>query len=307
MKISLIVAIVFLAVFLGGRVQAQQSAMYSQYMFNTLAVNPAYAGSRNVISATALLRNQWTGIVGAPRTSTLTIDAPLKDRHIGVGLQIFNDKLGITNSTGAVFSYAYRIRMEKATLSFGMQGSINQFTANYAGIALDPGSEIYDPAFNNDVRKALFNVGTGIYYNSDKYYIGLSSPELLSNKLASDSTNLTKKFFHIYLASGYVFDINNDFKFKPSFLFKAVKGSPLQADLNATIWIKDRLAVGAQYRTSADILGLLELQINPQIKIGYAYDHSTTKLRKFNSGSHEIMLRYEFGFSAGKVLSPRYF
>ena len=293
--------------FYEGEIHAQQSAMYSQYMFNTLAVNPAYAGSRNVISATALLRSQWTGIAGAPKTSTFTIDAPLKDKRIGVGLQIFNDKLGVVNSTGAVFSYAYRIRMEKATLSFGMQGSANQYTANFSTILLQPAAEGYDQAFSNDVKKVLLNVGTGVYYNSDKFYAGLSSPELLSSRLSSDSGNLSRKTFHLYLASGYVFDINNDFKFKPSFLFKAVSGSPLQADLNATIWIKDRVAVGAQYRTSADILGLLEVQISPQIRFGYAYDHSVTPLKNYNSGSHEIMLRYEFGFNGSKVLSPRYF
>lgn len=289
------------------KLQAQQSAMYSQYMFNTLAVNPAYAGSRNVISATALLRSQWTGIAGAPKTSTFTIDAPLKDKRIGVGLQIFNDKLGITSSTGAVVSYAYRIRMEKATLSFGMQGSASQYTANFSNISLQPTTEVYDPAFANDVKKVLFNVGTGVYYNSDRFYAGLSSPELLNNRLSSDTGNLSRKAFHIYLASGYVFDISNDFKFKPSFLFKAVNGSPLQADLNATLWIKDRVAIGAQYRTSADILGLLEVQLSPQIRLGYAYDHSVTPLRNYNSGSHEIMLRYEFGFNGSKVLSPRYF
>ena len=307
MKFKITVAILFLTGLGIESLLAQQSAMYSQYMFNTLAVNPAYAGSRNVISATALLRSQWVGIAGAPRTSTFTIDAPLKDKRIGVGIQIFNDKLGVTNTTGGVLSYAYRIRMEKATLSFGMQGSANQFTANFSNVSLEPTSQIFDPAFGSDVRKVLFNIGTGVYYNSDRFYAGLSSPELLNNRLSSDTGNLSRKTFHIYLASGYVFDINTDLKFKPSFLFKAVGGAPLQADLNATVWIKDRVAVGAQYRTSADILGLLEVQINPQIRIGYAYDHSVTRLRNYNSGSHEIMLRYEFGFNGSKFLSPRYF
>jgi len=197
--------------------------------------------------------------------------------------------------------------MEKATLSFGMQGSASQFTANFSNVSLEPTSQIFDPAFGSDVRKVLFNIGTGVYYNSDRFYAGLSSPELLNNRLSSDTGNLSRKALHIYLASGYVFDISNDFKFKPSFLFKAVGGSPLQADLNATLWIKDRVAVGAQYRTSADILGLLEVQINPQIRVGYAYDHSVTRLRNYNSGSHEIMLRYEFGFNGSKFLSPRYF
>ena len=288
---------------------AQQDAMYTQYMFNTLAINPAYAGSRNVTSATALFRNQWTGIAGAPKTGTLTVDAPILDKRLGVGLQIFSDKLGITQTTGAVVSAAYRIRLDEGTLAFGLQGNVNQFRADYNSVNLN--TDIYDPAFAYNVNKVLLNFGTGVYYNSDRFFVGLSVQDIVKNRLTDFTTNNADfrqtQAMHLFLSSGYVFDLSDDFKFKPSFLVKGVRGAPIEGDINATLWIKDVIGIGAQYRTSADVAGLVEIQATPQIRIGYSYDYSTTALRFSNSGSHEIMLRYEFGFSSGKILSPRYF
>lgn len=288
---------------------AQQDVMYTQYMFNTLAINPAYAGSRNVTSATALYRNQWTGIDGAPKTGTITLDAPILNKRLGIGVQFITDKLGITQTNGGVLSAAYRIRMDRGTLAFGIQGNISQYRADYTSVSLN--SSGYDPAFSENINKILFNFGTGVYYNSDKFYIGLSAQDLISNKLSSyesPNSNLqSTQSLHLFLSSGYVFTMSEDFKLKPSFLIKGVKGAPLEADLNGTLWIKDVIGIGAQYRTSADIAGMIELQASPQIRIGYSYDYSTTNLKSFNSGSHEIMIRYEFGFERGKILSPRYF
>lgn len=290
--------------------KAQQDAMYTQYMFNSLAINPAYAGSRNVISSTLLYRNQWTGIDGAPETTTFTIDAPISDNRIGLGLQIFNDQLGISKTTGAVISSAYRIRMDKATLSFGLQGGISSFRSNFTSVNNVDGSGI-DPAFTENVNATQFNFGTGVYYNSDKFFVGVSVPTLVPNRISKNSTantnNPSRQEMHLFITSGYVFDLNEDFKFKPSFLVKAVRGAPIEGDLNATIWIKEFLGIGAQYRTNADVSGLLEVQVSKQLRFGYAYDHSVTNLRNFNSGSHEVMLRYEFGFEKDKVVSPRFF
>lgn len=291
-------------------VKAQQDAMYSQYMFNTLAVNPAYAGSRDVISATALHRSQWIGIEGAPRTSTFSIDAPINNKKIGLGLQVFNDRLGITNTTGAFGVYAYRIRLNKGTLAFGVQGGVSNYRADFTSVALNTGSS-YDIAFSQNINKMLPNFGTGIYYNSDRFYIGLSAPQLLKNKYSDLAVKADNSYsgqaIHLFLATGYVFPLNEDLNLKPSVLIKGVQGSPIEADLNATLWIRDVIAFGVQYRTRADIAALFELQISPQIRLGYAYDRSTTSLVQFNSGSHEIMLRYEFGFPKDKILSPRYF
>ena len=301
----------FLFAVISQQANAQQDAMYSQYMFNTLAINPAYAGSRNITSATALYRNQWVGIAGAPETATFSIDAPLSNKRMGIGFQAYSDKAGIIKNNGASLSYAYRLRMDKATLSFGMQGGIRQYRADYTSVNLDQNGTTIDPAFANNIDKVLFDVGAGLYYNTDKFYIGFSAMDLLKNKFTSYESpgmNLgNREEVHLFLSSGVVIPLDQDFKLKPSFLVKAVKGAPIEGDINATLWIRDIIAVGAQYRTSADLAGMLEFQATPQIRLGYAYDYSTTELRKYNSGSHEIMLRYEFGFKKDKFISPRYF
>ncbi len=288
---------------------AQQNAMFTQYMFNTLALNPGYAGSRNVVSATALVRSQWTGIEGAPKTGTFTIDAPFMDKRLGVGLQLLTDKLGVTQTNAAAISLAYRIPLDRGTLSFGLQGDVNQYKANLTSVELGsaPG---YDPAFSNNVNKTLFNFGTGAYYSSDRFYLGLSAQNLVPNRLSEqgDGEPLSgKQAVHVFLASGYVFPVGTDLNLKPSFLIKYVKGAPIEGDINGTLWIKDVLGVGLQYRTSADVTALIEIQATPQIRLGYSYDRSVTRLQNFNSGSHEIMLRYEFGFEKGRIITPRYF
>lgn len=304
------IIIIFIASLFVGKVNAQQEAMYSQYMFNTLAINPAYAGSRNVASATALYRSQWVGIDGAPETLTFTIDAPVHNNRVGLGLQVFSDKIGVTQNSGALASYAYRLRMEKGTLAFGLQAGYSQYRAGLSSVPLNSFSGP-DAAFANDINKGLLNLGAGIYYNSDRFYVGLSTPQLLNNQLNNFTVTNDNVFrgqaLHLFLASGYVFPLGTDFDLKPSVLIKGVKGAPIEADLNANLWIKQVFSIGFQYRTSADIAAMVEVQATPQFRLGYSYDRSTTKLVQFNSGSHEIMLRYEFGFEKGRTISPRYF
>lgn len=307
-KIILIVAAVFLGVF----AKAQQDALYTQYMFNTLAVNPAYAGSRNVLSATALSRTQWVGIEGAPRTQTLTFDAAMPNKKVGLGLQVFNDVLGITKTTGAYLSYAYRIRTGRGTLALGVQGGVANFRADFSSVELNTGSPI-DPSFSSNINKLLPNYGFGIYYNTEKFYLGIATPHLLNNRFTDDNSVLVtnglaaKQYLHLFVTSGVVVDLGQDFKLKPSFLFKGVMGAPLQLDLNANLWIKDRVSIGAQYRTQDAFAGLFEIQVSDQLRVGYSYDHTVSKLAKYNSGSHEIMVRYEFGYSKSRTVSPRYF
>jgi type IX secretion system PorP/SprF family membrane protein len=309
MKIRYTHIILIVLLFLGINAQAQQDPMFTQYMFNTLAINPAYAGSRNVVSATALMRSQWTGIEGAPKTGTFTIDAPILDKRFGIGLQLLTDKLGVTQTNGAALSAAYRIRLEQGSLSFGIQGNVMQYKSNLTSVELGS-TPNYDPAFANNINKSLLNFGTGVYYNSDRFFVGLSAQDLIPNRLSEpgDGEPLSgNQAMHVFLSSGYVFPIAADLNLKPSFLIKYVKGAPIEGDINGTLWIKDVLGIGLQYRTSADVAALLEIQATPQIRIGYSYDRSITRLQNFNSGSHEIMLRYEFGFEKGRIISPRYF
>ena len=294
-----------------GLLQAQQDAMYTQYMFNTLAINPAYAGNRNVLSATALFRSQWVGVEGAPETQTVSFDAPLRNKRVGLGIQIFNDEIGITKTTGIFGSYAFRIPMDKYTLSFGLQGGISNYRADFTSLRItSDGGGMADYAFSNNVNKLLPNFGAGIYINSDKFYVGASVPQIFNNKLINDSVAVTnglsaKEYLHMFFTTGYVFDLSTDYKLKPSVLVKAVPGAPVEADFNASIWLRETFAIGLSYRTKADISILAEVQATDQIRFGYAYDRNITKLVQFNSGSHEIMLRYEFGFHKNDFKNPR--
>lgn len=288
---------------------AQQDAMYSQYTFNALAINPAYAGSRNnVLNATALYRNQWTGIDGAPETQTLSFDMPVAYKRIGLGLQLFNDEIGITNTTGAFASYAYRINTGNGKLALGLQAGITSFRADFSSVELNTGSP-FDPAFSENVNQILPNFGTGVYYRTDRFYVGASVPNLLNNALKNNSSavnnGLSRQYVHLFIASGYVFDMGEDFKLKPSILFKGVRGTPLQLDVNAAVWIKDIFSIGASYRSNADISAMAEAQISWQMRIGYAYDRSITRLANFNSGSHEIMIKYQFAFDKDAYLEPK--
>lgn len=293
----------------GSRVMAQQDAMYTQYMFNGLAINPAYAGSRNVLSATALYRRQWIGIPGAPQTQTLSVDAPVKGKKIGLGLLLSNDQIGITRTTNIFGNYAFRIEMDKGTLSLGLRAGVSFFRADFTSVDLTTNSP-YDYAFGQNVNKALLNFGAGLYYNTDKFYIGASLPHLLNNTLQNNSALVTneviaREYLHLFLTAGYVFDLNDDLKLKPSFLFKGSRGAPVELDINSNLWIREILGVGFSYRTSADVSLLAEVQATPQLRFGYSYDRSTTRLAKYNTGSHELMMRYELGFSKDRYMTPR--
>lgn len=276
---------------------AQQDAMYTQYMFNALAINPAYAGNREVWGLTALMRKQWTGIEGAPSTQTLSLDGPVGETNVGLGLQAFNDQIGVSQTTGAFISAAYRIPTNEGSLAFGMQAGLAQYHADFSSVDLG-NNGLPDAAFSSNVNELLPNLGAGLSYNSDRFYAGISMPHILNNSLsaaAADEASSAKQFRHIYLTSGYVFDLANDFKLKPSVLLKAVSGAPLAVDVNANFWIKERFAIGAQYRLHDAYAALLITQITDKLRLGYSYDKTISELSSFNSGSHEIVLRYEFG------------
>ena len=301
-----IIKILFFLLFVTASVKAQQDAMYSQYVFNMMAINPAYTGNRNVVSTTGHFRSQWSGLEGAPKTGMLTVQAPISRERIGLGVQLFSDKLGVTTTNGFTASAAYHIALEDdAKLSFGLQGNAWMYRSDLASSSLE--NQGYDPAFSQNLRKTLLNLGTGVFYHTDKFYAGISVQDMLANRLNDDSELSATQVPHFFATTGYVFPLDDSFKLKPSILVKATKGAPLEADINATLWIKDFISVGALYRTNADISGMLGVQVSPEFFLGYSYDYSTTALRAFNSGSHEIVLRYEFRLDRLSILSPRFF
>lgn len=304
----------------GSQVQAQQDKMFSQYMFNMLALNPAYAGSRDVLSATAMYRNQWMGLEGAPQTGTFTIDMPLNRERVGVGLQLYNDRIGLFNETGAVASYAFRIKMgNRTTLALGIQGGVTNLMARLTEVQLIPAGVSADPAFAQNINKMLPNFGTGIYLSNDRAYLSLSVPRLIKNKLTDydSGTNRAVVRRHAYAAGGFVVGLSPALKLKPSFLVKYAEGAPLGFDGNVNLWLNDRVALGVSLRknqfysftqyTNDALVGMVELQMNDQFRLGYAYDRTISRLGQIAPSSHEIMLRYEFGFGKSKILTPRYF
>ena len=288
---------------------AQQDALFSQYMFNIMLINPAYTGSRDVISLSALYRKQWLNVPGAPQTMTFSADAPLKNEKMGIGLTVFNDQIGVTNSTGFYGNYAYRVKISnKGTFSMGGSLGLTNFKADLAGVKhSDDGTT--DNAFSSNTSKILPNVGLGLFYNTDKFYAGISMPHVLNNKLENDPGVTARQYRHGYILGGYVFSLNHNFKLRPSALLKFVSGAPLQLDLNANLWMYDKIAFGLSYRSLDAPLAMVEVQVTDQLRLGYAFDfsHSINPGNSLGRTTHEVLLRYEFGYDKGKVLTPRYF
>lgn len=291
---------------LGLASQAQQQVMFTQYMFNGLVLNPAYAGSHESISVTALSRIQWVGIDGAPNTQTFSIHSPVPGKNVGLGAFFVRDNIGVTTQNNFYLSYAYRMQMSKGILSFGLQGGFSDTSVSYdeLGIA-DSNLSGTESTFNP-------NFGAGVYYLTYRFYAGASIPYILNSGSNNEGNSLpddieTEQIQHYYVTTGTVFDLSHMVKLKPSILVKAVSGAPIEFDFNANVLFDDRLWVGVSYRSFDSIDLLLELQVNQQLRFGYAYDFTTSDLRKVNSGSHEIMLNYRFVFSKSKIVTPRYF
>jgi len=298
----------FLLVF-ANELFAQQDPMFTQYMNNILSVNPAYAGSRNMLSMQVTSRNQWVSFDGAPVTQSMSLHSPFTKYHMGIGISILKDKLGPVSQTGAYVDYSYSLDfMEGRYLSFGLKGGVNFYEASLSGLStVDPN----DPVFANDInRKFLPNFGLGMYYHTDRFVAGLAVPKILQNVINEhdfSSEYLNKERIHFFLMTGYVFDINRIIKFKPYFLAKYVKNAPISIDLTGQLLFYDRLWLGAMYRLG-DAAGLMmQLQVTTQLRVGYSYDVSANDLSTFNNGTHEILVGWDFNFGRGRVRSPRYF
>lgn len=286
---------------------AQQDAQYTQYMYNTINVNPAYAGSRGVLSVFGMYRAQWVGLEGAPNTAAASIHSPIENSRVGLGLTVSNDQIGISDRNTVSTDFSYTINTSDSyKLSFGLKGSASLLNVDYNKLNK---YDKNDPKFQNNIDNQFSpNIGAGVYYHSDKLYAGVSVPFILETKHFDDNTNsVAKDALHYYFIGGYVFDVSESTKFKPAFLIKSVKGAPLQADLTANFMFHDKFVVGGAWRWSAAVSGLVGFQVDSNWFVGYTYDSDTTKLANYNSGSHEIFLRYEFKGKQEKIISPRFF
>jgi type IX secretion system PorP/SprF family membrane protein len=309
-------ATVFMLFSLFAGLYAQQDAQYTQYMYNTMSVNPAYAGSRGQLSAAALYRSQWVGLEGAPKTQTLNLHSPIRNSRLGYGISIINDNIGdgVVQETqlDAVLSYTVDVALD-AKLSFGLKVGGNMLSLDFNGLNNFDSENIQGDNIDN---KFSPNFGVGVYYHTDKFYAGLSAPNMVETEYFDNSQRdpnsvqfLSKERMNFYLITGYVFDLNNNFKFKPAILTKVVGGAPLQIDLSASFLFNDKFSFGAAYRWDAAISGLLGFQLSDQFMIGLAYDRETTELggTQFNDGSFEVFLRFELVKSFRKMVSPRFF
>ncbi|SFD28944.1 type IX secretion system membrane protein, PorP/SprF family [Algibacter lectus] len=284
---------------------AQQDPQYTQYMYNTMSINPAYAGQREVLSITGLYRTQWVGIDGAPKTQTLGIHAPLRNERIGLGLSVVNDALGPAEETyiDANLSYSIPLDYDYTTLSFGVKAGLHQLSTDWSKGKY----QTTDPLFNEPISRLSPTVGVGVYVSNREWYLGVSAPNLLTTDHYDDFIeSIATERINFYAIAGYVFDINNDLKLKPSAFIKAVSGAPVIGDISLNGLYREKLTLGLAWRWDDSVSLLTGFQISDGLYVGYAYDLTTTGLNNYNSGSHEIMLRFELR-KAGRLLSPRFF
>lgn len=303
-NIRLLIIILFTCNYVSG----QQDAQYTQYMYNTTSINPAYAGSRGVMSIFGLHRNQWVGLDGAPLTNFISLNAPINYSNIGLGISVINDQIGpmVQNEIATDLSYTINAS-ENSKLSFGLKATAGLLNVDYTKL------NIYDPLdtrFQENINNKFSpNIGAGVYLYSDNFYVGLSIPKMVENKYndAIAYSHVIKERMNYYLMAGYVFDLDYDLKFKPSLFTKVVEGAPLQVDISANFLFEEKFIAGATYRWSAALSTMVGFQLTEGLLIGYAYDAETTKLTNYNSGSHEIFMRFEIFKNYRRIISPRFF
>lgn len=286
---------------------AQQDAQYTQYMYNATNINPAYAGSRGAISIFGLHRTQWVGLEGAPITNAAAINAPINNTNLGVGISFLSDKIGPSDQTSISADVSYTIQTSNTyKLSFGLKATANLLNVDYT--KLDR-YDLSDPQFQNNINNEFSpNVGAGLFYYSDKFYAGASIPNFIEVEHFNDTkSTVESNKMHYYLICGYVFDLNRNLQFKPSFLSKIVAGSPVQIDVSANFLFSEKFVLGAAWRVDAAVSAMAGFQISDGLFIGYGYDFETTKLANYNSGSHEVFLRFEILKSLDRKLTPRFF
>lgn len=308
------IALVFIALSIE-TAMAQQDAQYTQYMYNTIAINPAYAGNRGVLSMAGLYRTQWVGLDGAPTTQTINIHSPVGKR-VGLGLSLVNDEIGNRTSQETYFDIAasYTIPISNETkLSFGIKAGGHLLNLDFARLQGFTEEQGTGDLANVD-NKFSPNLGAGVYYHTERFYFGISIPNFLETKhfessSAASSTFLATERINLYFITGYVFDLNPNLKLKPALLFKAVQGAPLQADFSASFLFNNKFSLGAAYRWDAAFSLLTGFQITDSLLLGLAYDREITELGNtaFNDGSFEVFLRYELFNNKNKVVTPRFF
>ncbi|UOB19335.1 PorP/SprF family type IX secretion system membrane protein [Abyssalbus ytuae] len=283
-------------------VKGQQQPLFTQYMFNGLVINPAYAGVGDAFSISTLARWQWTGIEGAPFTATLSAHSPLRGDKVSLGLTLIRDEVAVTSQTGIYGAYSYKLPIGDGYLSMGLQAGFTNFQANYQDVyTVNP-----DVVFQEQVTKFIPNVGAGLFYYNSVFYVGLSSPFLIQNNVKNGDINIYSQKNHYFLSSGMVFNLLPDIQAKPNILVKLVEGSPLSVDYNVNFLFEELFWVGISYRPPESVSFLAEVKIFDRLRLGYAYDYIIDEtLNNVAGSSHEIMLNYRINLNKNRVVTPR--
>lgn len=296
---------------------AQYDALFTQYMFNEMFINPAYAGSKEAMSATLLHRQQWVNFPGRPVTTSFSIHGPLEGDKMGAGLSILNERVGVMTRTLIYANYAYRLKLDdKSTLALGLMGGLDNQNNRLNTLKIsNETNAVADPQFGNSPNVVAPNFGMGLYYNTKTLYVGLSVPRLVDNKVRfgtdGSSTIRTTKvrpgLFTYYLTAGYLYKIDEEFKLRANVMMKAVLNAPLQFDIGANLLIKDFIWAGLNFRSGSSLALILGCQVNKQFLVCYSYDYGVNKIQRYSQGSHEIVLNYLFSFTGRQIITPRYF
>ena len=308
-KIEMKKIVLVFILFLNFSAFAQQDALFSQYMFNKLLINPAYAGSREVFTVDVLSRYQWVGIDGAPNTTSVAFHTLTANRKVGLGAYVYRDDIGPSKDQGLMLTYSYRVRTQKGWLSFGLQGGIKYFDFDWSEINTQDYDYVYNP---DDVQRVIPDVNFGVYYQSSRFFAGLSSKQLLENEYGTVEVENGQSTFsllarHFYGMTGVAIPINDKMTFRPSAMARYVKNSPFQMDFNASIIFNDIFWVGASFRTEKAVVFLTEIQIAENWRLGYSFDLYLNELQTYNNGSHEFRLSFDLFTDKNRMKTPRYF
>ena len=314
-KNALKYSILGLLLLLSFQIEAQQNPHYTQYMYNMSTINPGYATDTGSMNFGALYRMQWVGSEGGPTTGTFFGHSPLA-KNVEVGLSIVHDEIGdVVKETGVFADFAYIVKLNETNkISFGLKAGASFFSTNFDGFVYS--DDLPDPAFANNLSKTFPNIGVGAFYFGENYYLGLSSPNLLTTKHLERKSGIVTtgvEAIHYFFTGGYVFNLNENLKFKPAFMARGLSGAPLALDITSNFLINNKFEIGTGYRVEDAISGLVNFRISPTLRIGYAYDYTLSNLGRFNSGSHEIMILFDLGKNDDKKdndgydKSPRFF
>jgi type IX secretion system PorP/SprF family membrane protein len=279
------------------QVFGQQKPVVSQYMFNGLVLNPAYAGVHDHMNITAVYRDQWVNLEGAPTTKTLTAHTNLKGKNIGLGMIVSNDRIGVHSDNSIYAVYSYKIKTSVGTLSMGLQGGFNYLSSNYSLLEL---KDEADPLLSSTIGSMKLNFGTGIYFSTPTSYVGLSIPYIVKNRNLNnlDVANNIEDSRYYYFTAGKVLDLTNRVKVKPSALLRIEEGMPIAGDINLNFYLDDVINIGASWRSGDSFVSLFELKLNDYFRFGYAYDWIISDLSQFSNGSHEFMVNYRLNLFA---------